>query len=48
MKAYRTRYQLHDGSRGVMTVLATSSCAAILAVHDTFGLQLRVCSARPV
>lgn len=47
MKTYLARYTLRNGVRGTLTIIATSSCAAILTTLDTFGEQVRCCSARP-
>lgn len=46
MKHFRLAYTLRDGSRGVLHVLTTSSCAAIVIALDTLGDTLRTCSAR--
>jgi len=45
--AYSLRYTLRNGARGVLTVLASSSCAAILTALDVFGDALHTCSVRP-
>ena len=47
MKTYLTRYTLRNGTAGVLTLIAASSCAAILIAIDLFGEQLRTCSSRP-
>lgn len=47
MTTYLARYTLRNGVQGVLTLIAGSSCAAILIAIDTFGEQLRCCSARP-
>jgi hypothetical protein len=39
-------YALRNGARGVLHVLADSTCAAILVAHDHFGHALRRASAR--
>ena len=41
------RYALHDGSRGALLLAAASSCDAIVAAIDRFGLRLHSCSVRP-
>ena len=46
-RAFSARYTLRNGSGGVLVLLATSSCAAILIAIDTFGTRLRTCSALP-
>lgn len=46
MSTYQARYTLRNGAVGVLTLLASSSCGAILIAIDTFGEQLRTCSAR--
>lgn len=46
MRPFLASYQLRDGTRGVLPVLARSSCDAILAALDSFGEALRACSAR--
>lgn len=47
LRAFSARYTLRNGTAGVLTLLAHSSCAAILIAIDTFGTQLRTCSALP-
>lgn len=47
MKTFRTNYGLRNGARGVLLVIATSSCAAIVTAISLFGERLRTCSARP-
>ena len=47
MRAFVTRCRLRNGVHLVLTVLATSSCHAIVIAQDTFGEALQVCSARP-
>ena len=47
MTTYLARYTLRNGVQGVLTLIAGSSCAAILIAIDIFGEQLRTCSARP-
>lgn len=47
MKLYAARYTLRNGTRGVLHVIADSSAGAIVTALDTFGLQMRTCSARP-
>ena len=47
MNTYFARYTLRNGGRGVLTVIATSSCAAVMVAIDTFGDALRKCSVRP-
>lgn len=41
------RYTLQDGTQGVLRVIAHCSCDALVIAIDTFGDQLRTCSARP-
>lgn len=47
MRAFLTKCRLRNGARVVLTILATSSCQAIVIAQDTFGDALHVCSARP-
>lgn len=47
MNTYFARYTLRDGGRGVLTVIASSSCAAVVVAIDLFGDALRKCSVRP-
>jgi hypothetical protein len=47
MRAFITRCRLRNGVSVVLTVIATSSCSAIVIAQDTFGDALQVCSARP-
>ena len=44
MNAYTLRYTLRNGARGVLTMLASSSCAAVITAIDLLGDQLRTCS----
>lgn len=46
MTRYLAAYTLRNGTRGVLSVIAHKSCDAILMAIDTFGDQLRTCSAR--
>lgn len=46
MAHYAAVYTLRNGTRGVLDLIASSSCAAILTALDTFGDALRSCSAR--
>lgn len=48
MRAFLLRYALRNGTRGELTVIERSSCAAIVQALDTFGEALRSCSARPL
>lgn len=47
MTRYLAAYILRNGTRGVLSVIARNSCEAIVIALDTFGVQLRTCSARP-
>jgi hypothetical protein len=47
LSAYTCRYTLRNGARGVLTILASSSCAALISAMDHLGDALRTCSARP-
>ena len=47
MRAFTLHYTLRNGQTGSLVVLAGSSSEAILKVMDTFGRQLRACSAKP-
>jgi hypothetical protein len=47
MRLFIARIRLRDGTRIALTILAASSCAAILIAQDTYGEALQVCSARP-
>lgn len=47
MKLYHARYTLRNGTCGALTLLAASSCAAVVMVLDTFGESLRTCAVRP-
>ena len=47
MKRYVARYTLRNGARGVLHVIARSSCDAVITAIDTFGERLRTCSVRP-
>jgi len=47
MRAITLHYTLRNGASGTLLCLARSSADAILQALDTFGDQLRVCSARP-
>ena len=47
MSTYLARYTLRNGARGVLHVIATSSCHAVIVAIDTFGDALRTCSVRP-
>ena len=46
MKVFVTKYQLRNGASGVLHVIASSSCAAIVYAMDLFGESLRCCAAR--
>jgi len=48
MRAYLASYVLRNGQRGELTLIAASSCAAIVQAIDHFGELLRTCSARPL
>ena len=48
MAHYAAVYTLRNGTRGVLDLIASSSCAAILTALDTFGDRLCSCSARRV
>lgn len=47
MRAFTMHYTLRNGESGTLVCLARSSSEAILKVMDTFGSQLRACSAKP-
>ena len=47
VRLYRAAYTLRNGTRGVLHVLARNTCGAVVIAIDTFGEQLRTCSARP-
>lgn len=47
MRAFLTKCRMRNGACVVLTVVASSSCAAIVIALDTFGEALQVCSARP-
>lgn len=46
-RSYLCNYQLRNGARGQLTMLAASSCDAIIAVADCFGLRIQRLSVRP-
>lgn len=37
MRAYLARWATHDGSRGTCTVIAPSSCDAVVAILDAIA-----------
>lgn len=41
------RYVLRNGARGSLSVIATDSCAAVIAAMDLFGELLGRVSAKP-
>lgn len=43
---YLARYTLRNGTRGVLHVIAASSCAALDAMFATFPDQLAGCGVR--
>jgi hypothetical protein len=47
MKSYLVKYRLRNGVRGMLTVLARSTCEALITVTDMFDEQLQMCSGRP-
>ena len=47
MRCFIARYVLHSGGRGSMTVVASSSCAAVVAMLDALGVDIRRLSVRP-
>ena len=47
MTVYLVRYTLRNGTRAVLHVPTTSSCAAVIVALDTCGDALRTCSVRP-
>ena len=47
VRLFVVRYCLHNGARGVLAVLARSTCEALISVHDTFDGQVRASSGRP-
>lgn len=46
MRLFTASYTLPDGHRGTLSVIAPTSCDALLQVLETFG-DLRRCSVRP-
>jgi len=47
MRAYTAKYRLRNGARGSLPILARNSCAAVLAMLETFGDQLRSVAVKP-
>ena len=47
MSTYLARYTLRNGARGVLHIIAASSCDAVVTAIDLFGTALRTCSVRP-
>lgn len=44
---YIARYVLRNGARGSLSVIATDSCAAVLAALEQFGERIQRLSVRP-
>lgn len=47
MHAYTANYRLRNGASGSLTLIVRDSCAAVMAVLDTFGDAVRSVSVRP-
>jgi hypothetical protein len=47
MRAYTAKYRLRNGARGTLPILARNSCAAVLAILETFGDQVRSVDVKP-
>ena len=47
MRAYLARYVLRSGARGTLTVIAASSCAAVIAAIDALQDDIQRLSVRP-
>ncbi|MBY0469456.1 MAG: hypothetical protein K2Q07_10820 [Burkholderiaceae bacterium] len=47
IRAYTAKYRLRNGARGTLPILARNSCAAVLAILETFGDQVRSVAVKP-
>ena len=46
-RVFATRYTLRNGTAGDLDVIASDSCAAVIAVHEQFGEQLARVAVKP-
>lgn len=47
MRPFACRYTLHDGTRGMLYMLAACSCDVVVAALDALGDQLHTCRVSP-
>lgn len=47
MRPFACRYTLHNGTRGVLYMLAACSCDVVVAALDALGDQLHTCRVSP-